>query len=164
MKKLLTTAIICSIFITVHAQRSDLKFGVGFDLGIPAHNLSGTSIGLGLDLMALYRLSKEAAATGDIGYTALLGKNGAGTSNLIPLRVGLRYYASPDIFIGAKIGVGFLSNNRPNTSSLTTTAYSFGVGYAGDPHFEVGASYDGYSKNGTVGLVNIRLGYFFNNK
>jgi hypothetical protein len=159
MKKLFFATAILLTAITTNAQNSDLKFQGGLDLGIPAHNLSGTSLGVGVDVMALYPLSKEAVVTGDFGYTALFGKNGATTTNLLPLRAGLRFYPSDNFFVAGKIGAGFMSNNG---SSVTTTAYSFGLGYKIAPKVEIGGSYDGYSKNGTVGLINLRLGYTFN--
>jgi len=159
MKKVLFATVILLTAITTRAQKSDIKFQGGLDLGIPVHNLSGTSIGAGLDVMAIYSISNEAALTGDFGYTALFAKYGATTTSLLPLRIGLRYYPSENFFVGGKIGAGFMSNNG---SSVTTTAYSFGLGYSFAPKLEIGGSYDGYSKNGTVGLLNLRLGYTFN--
>lgn len=157
MKKVLLGAIILFAAVAANAQSSGLKFGIGLDLGIPAHNLSGSSIAAGADLMAEYGIAKEVALTGDIGYTALFAKSGGKTTNIIPLRAGIRFYPGSNFFVAGKIGAGFLSGN----GSVTTTAYSLGGGFKIDNQLELGASYDGYSKNGTVGLVNIRLGYFF---
>jgi hypothetical protein len=159
MKKLFFAAVCMIAISTTNAQQSNLKFQGGVNVGIPAHNLGGTSLGLGLDLLAHYSLSQQAAITGDVGYSALFGKNGASTTNLIPIRAGLRFYPSDNFFVAGKIGAGFISNSG---SSVTTTAYSFGIGYKIDTKLELGASYDGYSKDGTVGLINLRLGYFFN--
>ena len=159
MKKLFFATVILLAAFSSNAQKSDLKFSGGVNIGIPAQNLSGTSLGLGADIMALYHLSAQAAITGDFGYTALFAKNGASTTNLLPLRAGLRYYPSEKFFVAGKIGAGFISNSG---SSVTTTAYSFGLGYAINPKVELGGSYDGYSKDGTVGLVNFRLAYLFN--
>ena len=159
MKKIFFATVILLTAITTNAQTSGVKFGGGLNIGIPAHNLSGNSLGAGVDLMALYNLSNEFAITGDVGYTALFGKNGTSTTNLIPLRAGLRSYPSNEFFFAGKIGAGFISNSG---SSVTTTAYSFGLGYKIDPKLELGASYDGYIKEGTVALINISLGYFFN--
>lgn len=157
MKKVFVCAFVLLAAVSTKAQSSALKFGVGLNLGIPAHNLSGSSIAAGADIMAHYSASKQVAITGDVGYTALFAKNGGKTTNIIPLRAGLRFYPSNNFFVAGKIGAGFLSGN----GSVTTTAYSFGAGYKMDSQLEIGASYDGYSKNGTIGLVNIRLGYFF---
>jgi hypothetical protein len=163
MKRLFFATGILLTALTGNAQKSNLKFSGGLNIGIPAHNLGGTSLGLGVDVMALYPLSTQATITGDFGYTALFAKNakytGATTTNLLPLRVGLRYYPSGNFFVAGKIGAGFISNSG---SSITTTAYSFGLGYAFTPKIELGGSYDGYSNDGTVGLVNFRVAYFFN--
>ena len=151
------------IFFTSFTSQAQNSFRVqgGIDLGVPVHNLYGTSIGLGVDLTGIYMLSNQVALTGDFGYTALLSKSKEdATTNLLPLRIGLRYYPSAKFFVGGKIGAGFISN--PGTSSITTTAYSFGLGFNASPRVELGGSYDGYSKNGSVGLINFRLGYRFN--
>ena len=154
MKKLLSGAV---LFLFVMSATAQFKVGAGLNLGIPVQNLSGSSIAAGIDLMGHYALSKEAAITGDIGYTALFAKNDGKTTNIIPVRVGIRYYPSSNFFLGGKIGAGFLSGN----GSTTTTAYSLGAGLKIDKQLEIGASYDAYSKEGTIGLINFRLGYFF---
>jgi len=154
MKKLLSGSILFLSFMSVKAQ---VKFGAGLNVGIPVQNLSGSSIAVGGDLMLHYGLSKEVAVTGDVGYTALFAKNDGKTTSIVPLRAGLRYYPSSGFFLGGKIGAGFLSGN----GSITTTAYSLGAGVKMDDQLEIGASYDAYSKNGTIGLINFRLGYFF---
>src|SRR5437764_759939 len=126
MKKIIfVSATLLAMHMADAQKKSDVKFSGGIDVGIPAHNLSGSSLSAGVDLMALYHMSKEADLTGDIGISALFGKNGASTSTLIPLRAGLRYYPSADFFAAAKIGLGFLSNNSSYVTSVTTTAYSF---------------------------------------
>ncbi len=161
MKKLFfATAILLAAF-KGNAQ-SMLRFSGGLNIGIPVSNLDGNSLGLGIDLMALYPLSEQVSVTGDFGYTALFANSkygDAGTTNLLPLRVGLRYYPSKSFFVAGKIGAGFISNSG---NSATTTAYSFGLGYAINPKVELGGSYDGYNKNGSIGLLNFRLAYFFN--
>ena len=159
MKSLFFATALLLTVISTNAQKSALRFQGGLNVGIPAYNLDGTNLGLGVDLLAHYSVATQVAITGDIGYTALLGKNGAGTSNLIPIRAGLRFYPSESFFVAGKIGAGIISNDG---SSVTTTAYSFGLGYKFDKKLELGGSYDAYSKNGTVGLINLRLGYFFN--
>lgn len=159
MKTALFAIIIFFTAFTSQAQSFHVQGGI--DLGVPVHNLDGNSIGLGVDLTGIYMLSNQAALTGDFGYTALLSKSKENaTTNLLPLRIGLRYYPSGNFFVAGKIGAGFISN--PGTSSVTTTAYSFGLGFNASPRVELGASYDGYSKNGSIGLLNFRLGYRFN--
>jgi hypothetical protein len=107
-------------------HQSGTKFFSGSGLGAPVHNLDGTSVGIGVDLTGIYMLSSTAALTGDFGYTSLLSKfKKNSTTSLLPLRIGLRYYPSSNFFVGGKVGAGFISNS--GTSSVTTTAYSFGL-------------------------------------
>jgi hypothetical protein len=161
MKKAIFATCILFASLAGKSQNKDLKFGGGIDIGIPVSNLSGTSLGAGVDLLAHYSLSNQAAITGDIGYMALFAKSGGSTSNLIPLRAGLRFYPSKEFYLAGKIGVGFISNSSSYTTSVTSTAYSIGAGYMMGAKSEIGASYDGYSKNGTIGLINLRVGFFF---
>lgn len=163
MKKLFFATVILLAAFKGNAQKSSVRFSGGFNIGIPAHNLDGNSLGVGIDVMALYPLSEQVSITGDFGYTALVAKKAkypdATTTNLLPLRIGIRYYPSKSFFVAGKIGAGFISNSG---NSITTTAYSFGLGYAITSKVELGGSYDGYSKNGSIGLVNFRIAYFFN--
>ena len=167
MKKLLLAVVIIAGTFTASYAQTGFKAGGGINLAIPANNLKSYSIGAGLDLMAHYGFTDALALTGDVGYTAMFAKKEFEDLkfNVIPLRAGLRFYPSPNFFLAGKAGVGFLNVTAPNNvkSNTTATAYSFGAGYAMDDKLEIGATYDGYSKNGSFGIVNIRLGYWFGN-
>ena len=159
MKKIFFASLILVSSFSAKSQNTALKFGGGLNLGIPVHNLSGSSVAIGADFLAHYAVTSQVAITGDFGYNALFAKNGGGTSNIIPLRAGIRIYPVENVYFLGKIGAGFISSNG---SSVTSTAYSLGAGYSVNKKVEIGASYDGYSKNGTIGLLNLRLGFFFN--
>ena len=139
-------------------SQSILKFGGGLNIGIPVKNLSGSSLAVGADVIAIYPASKQVSITGDFGYNALFAKNGGKTTNILPLRAGVRVYPNENFYLAGKIGAGFISSNG---NSITSTAYSLGGGYAISNKIELGVSYDGYSKDGTIGLLNLRLGFFF---
>ena len=159
MKKVILSLAI--VMITLAASAQDLAgFHVqgGINLAIPANNISGVSIGAGVDLLGMYGVAEKVAITGDAGYTSLFAKGSGSSVGLIPIRVGLRYFPSESFYIGAKGGLGILTGGGSSTS---TAAYSAGVGYMISPSLDLGASYDGYSKNGSFGIANIRLGYTF---
>ena len=164
MKKIFFIAIfiIASFFVNAQSGKGyeGFKIGAGIDVAIPVNNLQGTSIGAGADLLAQYGISENLAITGDVGYTALFAKSGGSTLGLIPIRVGIRFFPSQEFYLGAKVGVGILTGSGSSTS---LTAYSFSAGYMISPTLDLGASYDGYSKNGSIGLVNVRLGFSFGN-
>lgn len=139
----------------------EFGFSVGAQLAIPASNLSGTSIGAGIDLTASYGLAESLAATADAGYTGLFGKDNSPNISLVPIRAGVRYFLAENIYAGAKIGLGILSLSNVSTNY---TAYSIGAGYRMSPQFDIGASYDGYTRSGaSFGYAAVRLGYNFGN-
>lgn len=137
-----------------------MGFGLGSILGIPAKDLSGISIGVGIDGLVQYGVSPNFSLTADVGYLSLFAKNNVGSLDIVPFRIGARYFATPSFNIGAKAGVGLISGELNN---VTATAYSVGAGYYLSPKIDVGASYDGYSKDGSFSVVGIRLGYTFGN-
>lgn len=167
MKKLFFIAAFAAASFAGKAQDESimgLKFGLGANLGIPIGDLADiSSIGAGIDLLGQYGISEQIAITADVGYTSMFGKKVNTIDfpdiSIIPIRAGLRFFPSPQFFLGAKAGVGILKSK--NSDSYSATAYSFGAGYYVNPSFDVSASYDGYSKNGSLNLINIRLGYTF---
>ncbi len=165
MKKVFLIAALAVASFAVKAQdesgNTGFKVGVGANLAIPVSNLEGTSIGAGIDVLGQYGFSENFAATVDAGYTQLFAKDNGLDVSLIPIRAGIRYYATPSLYFGGKVGIGI--QKVKGFDGVTATAYSFGAGYKLDSKFDVSASYDGYSKNGSIGLVGVRLGYTFGN-
>lgn len=163
MKKLFFTITVMIASLTLIAQQGPgirgFKVGVGANLAIPTSNLNSTSIGAGFDLLAQYGIAEQVGITADAGYTVLFGKDGFNDLSIVPIRAGIRFYPSPAFYLGAKAGVGIL--NTKGAESRSATAYSFGAGYFLSPQIDVSAAYDGYSKSGSFGLVNVRLGYTF---
>ncbi len=165
MKKLCFVATFVAFTLIASAQDGAtpqaFKFGLGAVLGIPVNNLDFTSIGAGIDLLGQYGISEKVALTADVGYTSMFGKDGAPDFSIVPIRAGLRFYATPQFYLAGKAGVGITKLKGFN--STTATAYSFGAGYFINPNIDVSGTYDGYSKDGSIGLVAIRLGYTFGN-
>ncbi len=153
-------AVLVTVFSIANAQ--NFRVGGGINLAVPVSNMEGISIGAGADLLGLIGLSPNFGITVDAGYTSLFAKNGGDNVGIVPIRGGIRFNATPELYIGGKAGVGILTGNG---NSSTRTAYSFGAGYMLDPKLDLGLSYDGYSKKDfapSFGYINLRLGYFFN--
>ncbi len=154
--------LLCLLSFTGKTQelpQRGLKLGVGGILAIPANNLNESSIGGGFDFLALYPVSKNVSLSGDAGFTALAGKGVFSSTAVIPVRLGLRYLPGSNFYLGAKGGIGIFTILK---ESITYVGYSVGAGYQLSSHFDLGVSYDGYSKkNISFGLVAVRLGYSF---
>ncbi len=160
MKKLLIIAVFTAFSYVTTAQNTGFRIGGGISVDIPVSNLDGASIGVGVDLLGQYGISSSLAITGDVGYHSIFAKDDDAESlGIIPIRAGIRFFPSAtNLYLGGKVGVGILTGGGDGS----TTAYSFGAGYKMDEKLDIGLSYDGYSKNGSIGLIAIRLGYFFN--
>ena len=165
--------ILCSAFTSVAIAQNTpanirgFKIAGGINLAIPANNLKFYSIGVGADLLAQYGISNSVGITGDVGYTTLFPNDkgkalGVRDLQIFPIRLGLRYYPSSTFYVGAKAGLGLLSD-RGLDNQNRTTAYSFGGGFMASSKLDLGLTYDGYTNTGRngLGIVNVRLGYFF---
>lgn len=141
-----------------------LKFNGGVHVDIPVSNMDAYGIGAGLDILGQYGFTDNLAVTLDAGYTSFFPKSDykdiIDNAGIIPIRAGIRFFATPQLYLGAKGGVGIGTGD----GSETMTAYSFGAGYMMSSKLDVGVAYDGYSKNGSMGSIGIRVGYYFGGK
>jgi len=163
MKKIFFFGLLAVTGLVVKAQQENgirgFKIGAGANLAVPVSNLPYSSIGAGIDLLARFTVSDNLALTADAGYTALFGKDNFVTTGIIPIRVGFRYLPVPEVYLGAKAGLGIYTLSNASTNF---TAYSIGAGYQFSPKMDIGAAYDGYTKkNSSFGYFNLRLGYTF---
>jgi hypothetical protein len=162
MRKLGSVLFLCLLTFMGKAQEvqpKGFKIGLGGILAIPANNLNESSIGGGFDLLALYPVSEKISLSGDAGFTAMSGKGVFSPTAIIPVRLGLRYLPGSNFYLGARGGIGIFTILK---ESITYLGYSFGAGYQLNRRFDLGVSYDGYSKKRiSFGLVAVRLGYSF---
>lgn len=183
MKKLLfVSAVAFFAFTSASAQSSEstsskFKIGAGLNVLFPVSNADAYSVGVGVDVMAQYAVSENISITADAGYTSLMVKSEFKSDDfksqgIIPIRAGIRFFPSSQFYIGGKVGVGIMTDvvksinlvtGEISKGSQSTTAYSFGAGYMLSPKLDIGINYDGYSKNGSLGLIGARLGYTFGN-
>ncbi len=168
MKKVFLFAALVAASFTGMSQDAGirgLKFNGGIHVDIPASNMDANSMGVGFDVLGQYGFTDNLAVVFDAGYTNYMVKSkykdlGFKSSGIIPIRAGIRYFPTSKIYINGKGGVGIGTGE----GSTTMTAYSFGAGYMVTSKIDVSASYDGYSKNGSMGSVGVRVGYFFGGK
>jgi hypothetical protein len=168
VNKIISTAIALFFCCQLFAQQrsaNDLKgfkFSGGLTLAVPTSNLPLWSVGAGADLLVQYGVIRSLAITGDAGFTNLFGRRkDLNSYTIVPVRAGLRFFPVSKLYLGAKTGVGFLKVK--GVAGATALAYSIGAGYIFNKKLDVGVTYDGYSKDGTIGLMAVRVGYFFSN-
>lgn len=159
MRKLFTIVLLISVHVCC-AQQSKARISAGALLLGPASNLQLWSAGTGLDLLAEWKAIYKIGITADAGYAVLFGRKSLSNYKIVPVRIGLRYYALNDLYISARAGIGFL--NIKDVSKITAFSYSLGAGYLVNKKIDIGIGYDGYRNDGSIGLVAFRIGYFFN--
>jgi hypothetical protein len=162
MIKLLLFPMLCLgsfVGLAQDTPQAKFKIGIGASLVIPAGNLLDRTAGGGIDLLALYRLSEKVNFSGDAGFITLPGKSILPATGVVPVRLGIRFFPVPNVYLGAKAGLGIYTIVKESSTFL---AGSVGAGYNFNNHFDAGISYDGYNNSErSFGYVGIRLGYTF---
>jgi len=168
MKKfaVILTVIGASVFSTqVNAQSKsssgDFRFAGGINVGLPVgdiHNIA--SFVLGAKIQGEYSFSENVTGVATTGYSHYFGKDLGGGVKInggeVPILVGPRFYPSENFFVGAQIGVGFLTGDYSGSGF----AYAPQIGYNAD-NFQAILAYDAVSKNGTVANIGLTFLYKF---
>lgn len=169
--KLMASAVAAlAIFVTtnVNAQTaseptnpSRQKLGVGLNVGVPTSD--AFSFAIGADLRYQVDLDRQLSIPITAGYTNMSRKDewGGGSFGYIPAKAGLKYFFSTTgsgAYALAEAGAAFGTNSGSGTSFV----YSPAVGYAWSNGLDLGAKYEGLSKDGSnTGYVGLRLAYGF---
>lgn len=169
-KGIIAALVFAGLTLNAGAQKiGKTKFSIGPEAGVVTGTYSSIwGFGLGASAQVEHFFKDNVSGTGIVGVISYFGKSyGSGlkykANNIIPIRIGVRYYIGEGFHAGAQLGVGILGNGG---SSSTGVSYSPQIGYnfktnkgkAVDATFK----YDGYSrKGGTVGALGIRLAYIF---
>jgi len=167
-------------FGNVSAQKiKGPKLGIGADFAVPVGSLSdGYKFGFGGSLLFQTPIAPKLNFTASAGYLSLSGKtlsafyvNGSHiytfkqkvpNSNVVPVKVGARYFVNDNFYAGAEAGAAFLSEEGENAAAF---AYSPNIGcelpLANKNSLDLGVRYEGWSKNSSVGFFGFRVAYNF---
>lgn len=172
MRKILLLAVLIvsaatASFAQTSKSSSGGKFSIGVDPGLPVGNASDySSFAIGGDLKYSIPAAQNFDVSLSAGYSVFIGKTidiggtsiKAGDLKAIPVKVAGRYNFNGPVGFFGEVGIGaaFIQDGGG-----TAFVYAPGVGYAMDGGFEVGVRYEGWSKNGTVGQIGLRLAYSF---
>ncbi|KIO77333.1 hypothetical protein TH53_10010 [Pedobacter lusitanus] len=178
MKKLFLLTAIAGVFAfgNVSAQKiKGPKLGIGADFAIPVGNLSnGYKFGYGGSLLFQTPIAPKLNFTASAGYLSMVGKTldfyygnyslsgKVPNSNVIPVKVGARYFVTDSFYAGGEVGAAFVSEDGDNGTAF---AYAPGIGLelplANKKAVDLGVRYEGWSKNSSVGFFGLRVAYNF---
>ena len=170
MKKILLALFVlaaaaCSSFAQTTKSSDVAKFSIGVDPGLPVGNASNAyNFAIGGSLKYDMPIGSGTFFNLSAGYTAFLTKDalkqlGAKSSDgFVPLKAGLKYYFNGQGFYGeAQLGAAISTESGGGTAF----AYAPGIGYTADGGFDIGVRYEGWSHNGTIGQIALRIAYGF---
>ncbi|HMO34307.1 MAG TPA: hypothetical protein PKE63_06860 [Lacibacter sp.] len=154
----------CGLFIPVQrAASQDRSTFIGGNIvyGFPTGDFAngykrvgGVEASLGAGSSGVYLL----ATTGILSY-ANQSNNGFGRISSIPLKGGVRLYATKKIFLAGNLGAVFIKDQQMSSRAARFT-YDAGIGYHGALG-QLGIHYDGWKRKsnpGTSNSVQLKLG------
>ncbi len=178
MKKILSilTALFILFSTTVHAQDAKtitgkkFKIGLGLEAALPVGTLGQAySVGGGLSLRFLYKITPQFGATFTTGGIAFIPKNiknlnddSKATLN-IPFKLGGRYKFTDKFYgimeVGTTHSTVYYKDTNGDLAHVSGNSFTYapgiGVLLGG---FDASLRYEGYQSAGFLGL---RLGFFF---
>lgn len=168
-----TAAFAVAVFITSNANAQSRNFGIGLDAGIPTK--TGGQFAIGGDLRYQFNIDEQLSIPITAGYTNLSYKYDTNEANngyvstrsinsnfgYIPVKVGAKYFfdkSGSGVYGLAELGAAFGTNKGSGTSFV----YSPAIGYSWNSGIDLGAKYEGLTRNSlTNGYFGIRLAYGF---
>lgn len=159
-----------SVLVTVSSFAQDSKkkssggnsLSVGAEVGLPIGDLKQvSSLGIGGSAKAAFGIFEGGAVTLSAGYMTFSGKTIQGfklpSTNVIPVKVGLRYMLGGGIYGEPQLGMSFIGNG--GGSAFT---YAAGVGTMINNQIDIGVRYEAFSKNSaTSSFIGARVAYNF---
>lgn len=173
MKKLFLLTAVAGLFAfsSVNAQTKSPKLSLGAEFAFPIGDFGkGTDFGYGGSLQYQHPVAENLLVTGSAGYTSFKLKEvtvlgvtyGGGNVGAIPIKAGARYYFGDNFFAAGELGAAIGTEKGDKTGFI----YSPGVGVefpvSDKGGIELGARYEGWSKNGgTSSFIGLRAAFNF---
>jgi hypothetical protein len=173
MKKLLITLLMTGVIAgscyaqsmtpdTPHNKGS--HWSIGVDAGLPTGDISiGYNAAIGGSIKFETPTSPVTFLTLSAGFEALMVKSAfknegfEASDNFIPLKAGLKIYLGDGFYAEGQAGVAFYTGSGGDTFF----AYAPGIGYDFKNGLEIGARYEGWVKDGTIGQAALRVAFRF---
>jgi hypothetical protein len=157
---------------TSFAQKGDITFGGGGDLGFPTGEFGNYfKAGFGVYGKTMLGVGKAGHVTFTSGYSGFKLKTGLSdqstTVNIVPFLFGYRHNFN-SFFVEPQVGYSVMGlkvmseEEGAMTEGAGLITWAASAGYVFNNHVEVSARYQSGSKNGSsVSVFGLRLGYNF---
>jgi len=140
-----------------------LRFSIGLEAGVPTGvETDHANWELGGTARLQYGITNNFALTLTSGLYNFFSKDMPGTDtrfptlNIIPLKLGVKAFVSPNFYLAAEGGAAFIQRNESTKLDLSP-----GLGWA-NKSWDIGLRYENFSTPKIdYGIVALRLGYGF---
>jgi hypothetical protein len=168
MKKLFFVSAILLSSVLVNAQDGNdksISLSGGADLSMPVGDMGEIySFGIGASLQADFKIAEKASLNLNLGYNSFLYAGGEGGSTaIIPILGGARYWLSDKFYASAQGGIGIASSEG---ESETGVMFAPGLGYRLS-NIDLNLKYNtisfsaGEGESFNLGFLNLRASYNF---
>ena len=141
--------------------------GVGVEGAIPTGNLNGfSSFSLGGTARLQYDTKSNISFMLTSGYYNVFAKSYTiGTTTykpdalgIVPVKAGIKVFATDKIYFSGELGAGFETNYGKNTKFIASP----GIGYANAGGLDIGLRYENFSgQSDNYGMAALRVAYGF---
>ena len=161
---------------SVNAQTKDVamtgsKLGIGAEFTFPTGQFSEYfKFGYGASLQFQTPIANNLNFTATAGYLSFNGKDDitVGTQtgtlpnyNVVPLKVGARYFILENLYAGGELGVAIATSIGSGTGFIYTPNIGIEFPVADKSTIDLGARYEVFSNNATRRFFGLRLAYNF---
>jgi len=143
------------------------RLGIGVEGAIPTGRLNDfSSFSLGGTARLQYDTRSNISFMLTSGYYNVFAKSYtvANTTikpndlGIVPVKAGMKVFASQNIYFSGELGAGFETNGAKNTKFIASP----GIGYANADGLDIGVRYENFSgQNDNYGMAALRLAYGF---
>ncbi|WP_113639168.1 hypothetical protein [Nubsella zeaxanthinifaciens] len=166
--------ILISVGLSTNAQQ--VKISLAPEVNLPTGNAASLSgIGFGASLKTEFGVSERYAITASGAYNLFITKNILGSKianiNAVPVKLGLKHYASPDFYIEGQAGAAFSVGNTSGTSFVWSPGFGTLIKTGGSGKLDFGLRYESWAntsygtnsslKATSFNFIGLKLGYIF---
>lgn len=167
-------------FFTYQLNAQSVKISMAPELNFPTGNASNVSgIGFGAAVKAEIGIATKYAITANGGYTMFVGKKYFGNRipniEAVPVKLGFKYYSTPEFYMEAQAGQAFRQDNAAKNSFVWSAGFGTYLKTNGVGKLDFGLRYEAWSNDSFVnnatsnttqkktsfGFIGLRLGYSF---
>lgn len=166
MKNIILSAIIALMTLNTSAQKLGVNAGPELGMAIGDFFIKHSG-GIGVTIQPELKIASQFNLVAISGLKSYSGKSATSETKykaqiIVPLQIGVKYFFTNNISNSYYAGTDFGTAIFVRFSEANVFAYSIGFGKkftAKKQNMDIALRYDGYSMNGSLSALNLRMGF-----